>query len=34
MQEEEVTLINMYAPNIGAPKYIHTANINRHKGRN
>ena len=30
IQEENITLLNIYAPNIGAPK----ANINRHKGRN
>ena len=31
IQEEDFTLINIYAPNIGAPKYIKT-NTNRQKG--
>ena len=31
IQGKGFTLINIYAPNIGAPKYINT---NRHKGRN
>ena len=31
IQEEDFTVINIYAPNIEAPKYINT---NRHKGRN
>ena len=29
IQEEDITIVNIYTPNIGAPKYI--ANINRHK---
>ena len=32
MQEKNITLINIYAPNTGAPKY--KANINRYKSRN
>ena len=31
IQEEDFTLVNIYAPNIGAPKYINT---NRHKRSN
>ena len=31
LQEEDITVINICIPNIGAPKYINT---NRHKGRN
>ena len=23
IQEEDITLVNIYAPNVGAPKYIH-----------
>ena len=30
IQEEDFTLINIYAPNIGAPKYIKT-NTHRHR---
>ena len=33
IQEEDITLINMYAPDIGAPKICIT-NTNRHKRRN
>ena len=33
IQEEDITNVNIYTPNIGAPK-IHKANINGHKGRN
>ena len=29
--EDDFTLINIHAPNTGAPKHINT---NRHKGRN
>ena len=25
-QEEDITIVNMYAPNIGAPQYIRQAN--------
>ena len=31
-KEEDIPLVNMFAPNIGAPAYI--SNINKHKGRN
>ena len=43
IQGEDVTIVIIYAPNTGAPRYIqqiltdinkHTTNINRHKGRN
>ena len=30
IQEEDITLVNINVPNIGAPKYI---NSSRHKGR-
>ena len=30
-QEEDITIVNIYAPNIGAPQYINTS---RHKRRN
>ena len=30
IQEEDITIVNIYAPNIGAP--IHKTNTNRHKG--
>ena len=33
IQEEDITLVNIFAPSIGAPKYI-LKNINRYKGRN
>ena len=33
IQEEDITLVNVYTPNIGAPKYIKT-NTNGHKRRN
>ena len=33
IQEEDITIINIYVPNIGAPQYIKT-NTNRHKRRN
>ena len=33
IQEEEITIVNIYAPNIGAPQYIKT-NTNRHKRSN
>ena len=33
IQEEDITIVNIYAPNIGAPQYIKT-NTNRHKRRN
>ena len=33
IQEENITLTNIYGPNIGAPKYIQQ-NTNRHKKRN
>ena len=32
IHEEDITFINVYAPNIGAPRHI--ANINELKGRN
>ena len=31
IQEEEITIINIYAPNIGAPQYM--TNTNSHKRR-
>ena len=31
-QEEHLTIVNIYAPNIGAPQYIRQTN--RHKRRN
>ena len=31
IQEEDITIVNIYAPNIGAPQYINTS---RHKRRN
>ena len=31
IQQENVTLVNIYAPNLGAPKYIYIANTNIHK---
>ena len=33
LQEEDITIVNIYAPNKGAPQYI-KANTNRHKMRN
>ena len=33
IQEEEIMIVNIYAPKMGAPKYI-KPNINKHKGRN
>ena len=32
IQEEDITIVNTYALNIGAPQYIR--NTNRHKRRN
>ena len=32
IQEEDITTVDTYAPNIGAPK--HKTSINRYKGRN
>ena len=32
IQEEDITIVNIYAPNIGAPQYM--TNTNRHKTRN
>ena len=32
IQEENITIVNIYAPNIGA--LIHKTNTNRHKRRN
>ena len=32
IQEEDITIVNIYAPNIGALQYIKT-NTNRHKRR-
>ena len=34
IQEEDITLINIYAPNIGAPKYIQKENIQKDKLQN
>ena len=33
IQEEDITIVNIYAPNIGASQYIKT-NTNRYKKRN
>ena len=33
IQEEDVTIVNIYAPNTGAPQYIRQT-LNRHKRRN
>ena len=32
MQEQDITIVNIYAPNIGAPQY--KTNTNRHKRSN
>ena len=32
IQEEDIGIVNIYAPNIGAPQYM--TNTNRHKRRN
>ena len=35
IQEKDMTIVNIYAPNVGAPQYINTAAAaNRHKRRN
>ena len=34
IQEEDITIVNIYAPNIGAPQYIRQTLLNRHKRRN
>ena len=33
IQEEDITIVNIYAPNVGAPQYIRQT-PNRHKRRN
>ena len=33
IQEEEITIVNIYAPNTGAPQY-YKGNVNRYKRRN
>ena len=33
IQEEDITIVNIYAPNTGAPQYIRQT-LNRHKRRN
>ena len=33
IQEEDITIINIYAPNIGAPQYV-TANTNEYERGN
>ena len=33
IQEEDITIVNIYAPNIGAPRYLQQI-LNRHKRRN
>ena len=33
VQEEDITIVNIYAPNVGAPQYIRQT-PNRHKRRN
>ena len=34
IQEEDIKILNIYAPNIGASQYIRQIFINRHKRRN
>ena len=34
IQEEDIAIINICAPNIGAPQYIRQTLLNRHKRRN
>ena len=34
IQEEDITIVNIYAPNIGAPQYIRQTLTDRHKRRN
>ena len=34
IQEEDITIVNTYAPNIGAPQYIRQTLTDRHKRRN
>ena len=34
IQEEEITIINIYAPNIGAPQYVRQINANKYERRN
>ena len=34
IQEEDITILSIYAPNIGASQYIRQIFINRHKRRN
>ena len=34
IQEEDTTIVNTYAPNIGAPQYIKQTLTDRHKRRN
>jgi len=33
-QEEDITIINIYAPNIGAPQYVRQINANTYERRN
>ena len=34
IQEEDITIINTYAPNIGAPQYVTQINANKYERRN
>ena len=34
IQEEDITIVKIYAPNIGAPQYIKQTLTDRHKRRN
>ena len=34
IQEEDITILSIYAPNIGASQYIRQIFINRHKRKN
>ena len=34
IQEEDITIVNIYAPSIGAPQPTHKINTNRNKRRN
>ena len=34
IQEEDITIINIYAPNIGAPQYVRQINANKYERRN
>ena len=34
IQEEDITIVNIYVPNRGAPKYLQEILTERHKRRN